>query len=260
MSSGQSARLRAISSSSSRSSGCAHWRSSIHTTTGTARGAQPDRRDQRAVQRVAGARGVERVELRRVPEQMEQRPRPRCARPSASGGSSYTRGRRSGHDLAHLGSRLVELQADAGRQPVRDRPPHVGLAVRRALALDDADSGRAVVERGDRFVDEPRLADPGLADHRHHRAVAGGDELGDRLQQRAFGDASDERDLGTATPVRRRRHRAERQPRVLDLLTAPQLGRLVRLEADRVGAQHARSRRRRARRPRVPTPAAATRC
>ena len=140
MSSGLSARLRAISSSSSRSSGCAHWRSSIHTTTGPRTDAQADRRDQRVVQRVAGAGGVERVELRRVSEQMEQR-LDLVAHGERIGRQVVLAGRRGGHDLAHLGSRLVELQADAGRQPVGDRPPHVRLAVRRALALDDADSG-----------------------------------------------------------------------------------------------------------------------
>ena len=96
------------------------------------------------------------------------------------------------------------------------------------------------MERGNRLVDEARLADPGLPHHRHDGAVSGGDELGDRLQQGAFGDAPDERDLGAAPTVRRRRHGADCEPRVLDLLPPPQLGWCVLLEADRVGAEHAR--------------------
>ena len=55
--------------------------------------AQADRRDQRVVQRIAGAGGVERVELRRVPEQMEQRLDLVAAPACASGGRSYIGGR-----------------------------------------------------------------------------------------------------------------------------------------------------------------------
>ncbi len=110
-----------------------------------------------------------------------------------------------GHGAAHLGCHVLlavaRLDVAGGTHRLGQWPPHVGLAVRHATAVEDKGVVAAAGDLGD-LVHQPRLADARVADEEQQRRPTAGDGQVERVgEERDLVVAADQRGAGAVGSV-----------------------------------------------------------